>query len=102
MGRKILSPEDIGREAGSRSAEKYLAGHPAVIVEIEDTGRGLPPDVRPKIFDPFFTTKETGHGTGLGLTVCRKFIELHRGILLVSNRGDRSGVRATILLPITT
>ena len=40
-----------------------------VLVEVEDTGHGIPPEVRAKIFEPFFTTKEVGKGTGLGLSI---------------------------------
>jgi signal transduction histidine kinase len=41
------------------------------LIEIADTGTGIPPEVMPRIFDPFFTTKAVGEGTGLGLAICR-------------------------------
>jgi PAS domain S-box-containing protein len=44
------------------------------IVEVHDTGIGIPPDVLPRIFDPFFTTKAVGSGTGLGLAICQRIV----------------------------
>ena len=44
------------------------------VVEIEDTGAGMPPEVQSRAFDPFFTTKEDGEGTGLGLSICHGII----------------------------
>jgi len=46
---------------------------------VEDTGRGVPAEIRDRIFEPFFTTKEAGKGTGLGLSVVRTIVDLHRG-----------------------
>lgn len=54
-----------------------------VLVDISDTGRGIPHDILPKIFEPLFTTKRTG--TGLGLASCKNIIEQHKGTITVRN-----------------
>ncbi len=52
-----------------------------VLLEVADTGPGVPPELRERIFEPFFSTKRSGEGTGLGLAVCRKLVEEHGGRL---------------------
>jgi two-component system, NtrC family, sensor kinase len=70
-----------------------------VLVEIMDTGIGIPPENMTKIFDPFFTTKDVGRGTGLGLAVCYGILSDHGGRLDVrSNVGV--GTTFTITLPV--
>ncbi len=59
---------------------------PWIVVEIEDSGPGIPPDNLSKIFDPFFTTKPPGRGTGLGLSISRNLIvQKHRGQMSVKS-----------------
>ncbi len=65
---------------------------------VEDTGRGIPPDILDKVFEPFFTTKDVGQGTGLGLSMVFGFIEQSNGhIHLESTIGI--GTRVTLYLP---
>uniref|UniRef100_UPI0025C51997 sensor histidine kinase n=1 Tax=Ignavibacterium sp. TaxID=2651167 RepID=UPI0025C51997 len=68
-----------------------------VILYIQDTGKGIPENIKDKIFDPFFTTKQPGKGTGLGLSVVYKIIESHNGkIQIDSNEGIGTTVKISI------
>jgi len=72
---------------------------PVVVLEVADTGRGIPPEVQKRLFDPFFTTKE--NGTGLGLSIADRIVQKHGGKLqyqTVVNRGTTFG----IILPRVT
>jgi PAS domain S-box-containing protein len=82
---------------GSRKLSSFWVGESVIVAEVEDSGSGIPETDLAKIFDPFFTTKPTGVGTGLGLPVSRKIIELHGGSLEVKNRVE-GGVRVRIVL----
>jgi signal transduction histidine kinase len=83
---------------GSRKADRMWVGDLVVVAEFEDTGTGIPDEHLAKIFDPFFTTKPTGVGTGLGLPVSKRIIDLHGGNLDIRNKTESRGVRATITL----
>jgi two-component system NtrC family sensor kinase len=70
-----------------------------VVVQIADTGPGLPKDLLPKIFDPFFTTKEVGKGTGLGLSISHSIIDKLGGSMSVDSEPGH-GTTFTIALPM--
>jgi signal transduction histidine kinase len=61
-----------------------------IVIEVADSGAGVPVELRDRIFEPFFTTKPPGVGTGLGLPLARDIIHRHGGILEVRERGERS------------
>jgi signal transduction histidine kinase len=71
-----------------------------VLVEIGDSGPGIPPEIRNRIFEPFFTTKDVGQGTGLGLDISwRIVVKKHHGDIRVeSSPGD---TRFQVRLPLT-
>ncbi|MGB0581696.1 MAG: ATP-binding protein [Limisphaerales bacterium] len=86
------------QEGGSRDMIFHQAGERDLVVEVADTGTGIPEDKLKRVFEPFFTTKSAGVGTGLGLSVTRKIIELHHGRLEVENRPIKGVlVRVTLL-----
>jgi signal transduction histidine kinase len=67
-------------------------------VEIVDSGRGIPEEIRSRIFDPFFTTKPIGEGTGMGLGIVRNIIEKHRGSIALDSIPGRTVF--TVSLPL--
>jgi signal transduction histidine kinase len=70
-----------------------------ILVEIGDTGPGIPPELQRRIFEPFFTTKDVGHGTGLGLDISyRIVVRRHHGDIRVESKpGD---TRFQVRIPI--
>jgi signal transduction histidine kinase len=84
---------------GKLTVRTRREGDDRVMVEIADTGPGIPEDVRSRVFEPFFTTKEVGQGTGLGLDIAwRIVVGRHAGeIRLDSEPGN---TRFQVVLPI--
>jgi signal transduction histidine kinase len=85
--------------AGPDSAAAVAGGRRYVLIEIADTGHGMPPDVLERAFEPFFTTKPTGQGTGLGLSMAYGFVKQSGGEIVLESEPGRapacaSGCRA--------
>jgi signal transduction histidine kinase len=64
---------------------QFWPGEVAAIAEVQDSGKGIPEAILPRIFDPFFTTKPIGVGTGLGLSVVKKILDLHGAAIDIRN-----------------
>jgi CheY-like chemotaxis protein len=75
-----------------------LAPDGRVVVEISDTGAGIPAELLPRIFDPFFTTKPPGVGTGLGLSICHSIVAAAGGEIQVESQAGQ-GATFRVLLP---
>jgi nitrogen-specific signal transduction histidine kinase len=70
----------------------------AVVVQIMDTGPGIPEAYLPTLFEPFVTSKDGG--SGLGLAICKGIVEYHRGLIAATNRTDVSGAVFTLRFPL--
>jgi signal transduction histidine kinase len=69
----------------------------AVVVEIADTGAGLPPAVAARAFEAFYTTKDVGKGTGLGLDIARRIVvERHGGAIAIESEPGATVLRVTL------
>lgn len=77
--------------------ETRLLGEDRVVVEVKDTGAGIPAQALPRIFDPFFTTKPIGVGTGLGLAICHRIVTAVGGDMEAESQpGEGTAIRAIL------
>jgi signal transduction histidine kinase len=83
---------------GGRLTVRLRRDGDAAVLELEDTGAGIPDEVRGRIFEPFFTTKASG--TGLGLAVVRRIVEGHGGEVAVTSRPG-AGTAFALRFPLT-
>lgn len=88
-----------GAAADNEIAIRAFTDHDRVVVEVSDTGCGIPPENAKRIFDPFFTTKPVGVGTGLGLAVCQGIVTDLGGELSVESSVGK-GATFRVVFPI--
>lgn len=78
-------------------AHDFIAGSERMLIQIEDEGTGIPPNLRQKVFEPFFTTK--AGGTGLGLAICNSIVKRYNGEIWIE-QAEGGGTEVKISLPI--
>ena len=93
-----LSARNAYLDANGAESSPRPTSNSYVMIDVTDTGTGMPPELIDKVFDPFFTTKEPGTGTGLGLSTVAGIIKSHKGLLQVDSQVEQ-GTRFTIALP---
>ena len=80
-----------------RTRARSTNGSAAIDITIEDTGQGIPAEIRQQVFEPFFTTKP--HGTGIGLPLAKKFVERNGGKISISD-ATAGGARFNVTFPV--
>jgi signal transduction histidine kinase len=96
----FLNARDALPKGGWLTIRTRTSGRQTVI-EVADTGTGIPPELLSRIYDPFFTTKAPGQGTGLGLSVTYGVIQEHQGSIECESAPGH-GTRFTITLPLVS
>jgi signal transduction histidine kinase len=86
-----------------RTSERRETSHKdeGVVIEFEDTGMGIQPEILPRVFDLFVTTKPPGKGTGLGLVICQEIVKAHGGTIDISSQVGQ-GTTVTLFFPSAT
>lgn len=67
-----------------------------IIVAITDNGPGIPKEIQSRIFEPFFTTRARGEGSGLGLDICRKIVEKHKGAIQFDSEPGKTTFKVSL------
>ncbi|HEC33562.1 MAG TPA: HAMP domain-containing protein [Chloroflexi bacterium] len=96
----IDNAADAMPEGGTLTVKADLSpDRQSVVVQVTDTGCGIPPENIKHIFSPFFTTKPLGQGTGLGLSIAYGIVKMHHGAIQVKSRVGK-GTTFTVTLPV--
>jgi PAS domain S-box-containing protein len=88
----LMNALDAVHAKGIISLRTFTEGEDAVVLEVEDTGCGIPPEDLDKLFEPFFTTKPVGQGIGIGLSTCYNIVQKHGGEILVRSAPGEGSV----------
>ena len=97
-GTLTVRTANVNAQEAERFAYKGMPGADYVLIEVGDTGTGIPADIVEKIFEPFFSTKEVGKGTGLGLSTVYGIIKQTGGFIYVDSQ-EGKGTLFRIFLP---
>ncbi len=97
-GRLAVRTKNISERDSQRLTDPGIVVGQYVMIEVQDTGSGMPPEVMAKIFEPFFTTKDVGKGTGLGLSTVYGIIKQTGGYVFVDSAPDE-GTTFRVYLP---
>jgi signal transduction histidine kinase len=90
---------DAMSKGGGTLTVRTRAEADLLIVEIEDSGRGIPAEVLPHVFEPFYSTREIGHGHGLGLSISQSIMVNLGGDIAIQSE-ERNGTRVTLKIPV--
>ena len=99
LSQVLMNLLDNGAQVADRIDVGAAVRGETVRLWVEDAGPGIAPDVAETLFDAFVTTKPAGEGTGLGLFLCRRFLEEAGGTITVT-RGELGGARFELTLPV--
>jgi two-component system cell cycle sensor histidine kinase/response regulator CckA len=91
-GKVIIRTRSISADEIESLNVAGLAAQDHVLIEVSDTGPGVPTEIADKIFDPFFTTKEEGKGTGLGLSTVHGIIGQMGGAITIENAPEGGAI----------
>jgi signal transduction histidine kinase len=94
----MMNAGDAMESGGTVTVATRLVQGSKAMIQVSDTGGGIPPEVVSRVFDPFFTTKPVGKGTGLGLSVSYGIVKEHKGDITVRSKVGE-GTTFTIVIP---
>jgi len=97
-GRLTLSAVNVTLDKAFVSANIDAKEGPHVVLQVQDSGAGIPDDIIDRIFEPFFTTKDVGKGTGLGLSTSLAIVKSHGGFIRIDSAHGK-GATFSVYLP---